>query len=294
MPRASGSTPRRARTRVGSLAASMPSTSTRPASGRHQRVEHAQRGGLAGAVRAEQAGDLPVRRSEAHAVDGLHPAGAVSGTTCAGPSTRIMRAPCGPHGSQPYEPRERRHVLQLVQALPSSAFASAVAMNSATSRGPQPDAHHAVALSAQNECREFGSVRCTSSPYRGGVTGSNSPDSSSTGMSDLTGVVEILRHRATRPHLALRQRVVDELRAEDGARRRPGRPASPARPRRSMTDSCRRHVDLFADQLLHHARLGHEVVELAVGGLGKQHRQHAEQLRRIGMEAHDRRRARRR
>ena len=36
----------------------------------HERVEHAQRRGLAGAVRAEQAGDLAVARREAHVVHG--------------------------------------------------------------------------------------------------------------------------------------------------------------------------------------------------------------------------------
>ena len=41
-----------------------------PAFRPHQRVEHAQRGGLAGAVGAEQAGDLAVARFEAHVVDG--------------------------------------------------------------------------------------------------------------------------------------------------------------------------------------------------------------------------------
>src|SRR5690606_41290331 len=42
----------------------------------HQRVEHAQGGGLAGAVGAEQAGDLAVAGLEAHAGHGLHRAGA--------------------------------------------------------------------------------------------------------------------------------------------------------------------------------------------------------------------------
>ena len=54
---------RAARALPASRAASMPSTSTRPLSGLHQRVEHAQRGGLAGAVGAEQAGDLAVARA---------------------------------------------------------------------------------------------------------------------------------------------------------------------------------------------------------------------------------------
>src|SRR6185437_10191442 len=40
--------------------------------GFHQRIEHAQRGGLAGAVGAEQAGDLAVAGGEADAVDGFH------------------------------------------------------------------------------------------------------------------------------------------------------------------------------------------------------------------------------
>jgi hypothetical protein len=59
MPRASGSTPSRRRTASASRTLSKPSTVTRRV-GRHQRVEHAQRGGLAGAVGAEQAGDLAV------------------------------------------------------------------------------------------------------------------------------------------------------------------------------------------------------------------------------------------
>ena len=41
-----------------------------PALRAHQRVEHAQRGGLAGAVGAEQAGDLAVAGGEADIVDG--------------------------------------------------------------------------------------------------------------------------------------------------------------------------------------------------------------------------------
>ena len=53
----------------GSRTASTSSTVMRPASGRMQRVEHPERGGLAGAVGPEQAGDRPIGRHEAHIVD---------------------------------------------------------------------------------------------------------------------------------------------------------------------------------------------------------------------------------
>lgn len=43
--------------------------------GRHQRVEHAQGGGLAGAIGAEQPGDLAVGSAEADPVDGFHQTG---------------------------------------------------------------------------------------------------------------------------------------------------------------------------------------------------------------------------
>src|SRR4051812_18516461 len=40
--------------------------------GLEQAIDHPQRSGLAGAVRAEQSGDLPVRRVERHAIDGQY------------------------------------------------------------------------------------------------------------------------------------------------------------------------------------------------------------------------------
>ena len=54
--------------RAGRTATSTPSTAARAGVGREHGVEDAQRRGLAGAVRAEQAGDAPVPRLEADAV----------------------------------------------------------------------------------------------------------------------------------------------------------------------------------------------------------------------------------
>ena len=54
----------------GSLARSWPSIATRPDAGLEQSRDHADRGGLAGAVRAQEAVDLAGLHFEAHAVDG--------------------------------------------------------------------------------------------------------------------------------------------------------------------------------------------------------------------------------
>ncbi len=71
-PALCGSTPSRRRTPTLSCSTSSPSTKAEPLSGCKRGIENAQRGALAGAVGAEQAGDAAVLGAKAHAAQRLH------------------------------------------------------------------------------------------------------------------------------------------------------------------------------------------------------------------------------
>src|SRR5690606_34615162 len=94
--------------------------------GPHQRVEHAQRGGLAGTVGTEQAGDLAVARAERDAVDRDDV------------SEGLAQAGCLDHGAAPLKSRKIGVGPKSAMQPASSAAASGLAMKSATSRGRQP------------------------------------------------------------------------------------------------------------------------------------------------------------
>ena len=63
--------PNRRRTSWGCASGSRPSIAIRPPSGREQRRQHLDGGGLAGAVGSEEGEDLPGLDVEGHAVDGF-------------------------------------------------------------------------------------------------------------------------------------------------------------------------------------------------------------------------------
>src|SRR5690606_28909924 len=92
----------------------------------HQGVEHAQRGGLAGAVRPEQARDLAVTRAEADAVDGLDRA------------ERLVQVLELDHCEAPLKSRKCGVGPSRSTHSVSSADGSSLSMNAATTLGRQP------------------------------------------------------------------------------------------------------------------------------------------------------------
>src|SRR6185312_11679278 len=147
-----------------------------PGIGLHQRVQHAQRGGLARAVGTEQTGDLAVARGEGDAVDGLHFA------------EGLVQVFYFDHGAAPLKftkagigPMRSRHWV-------FSCFGCRLATKSSSTSGMQPasmaSAWPRPFTTSERPCdRPFS----TSSANAGGVTGSRSPEISSVGIDDLKG-----------------------------------------------------------------------------------------------------------
>ena len=190
---------------------SRPSTRARARVGDDQRDEHAQHRRLAGAVGAEQAGDLAVGRDERHAVDRAHVALAPNDLTR--PSTSIMARPPGGRAQR------RPHAALEVRRCRSCGSCRSRA--SSTKLRDQPRrAAHAATRCGRSRARRCGgcadSVFATSAPYAGGVTGSRPPDSISTGTSLVDG---LSRSRRARCRAATRRR--RRARARASARSRP-------------------------------------------------------------------------
>src|SRR4249919_1065959 len=142
-----------------------------PAFRMHQRVEHAQRGGLAGAVGAKQAGDFPVARLEADVVDRDHGrrlafsgAGECLAQVFCNDHVRVLSGARRAQGSQPLKEVKGGAYGTLSRHLASSDFASALSMNCANSLGMHPVAITLWPCPRTTRWRPLGSVLATSSP----------------------------------------------------------------------------------------------------------------------------------
>ena len=123
-----------------------------------QRREHAQQRRLAGAVRAEQAGDLAVGRGERDVAHRVHFAASCR-TPSSDPSTRIMAAAARRFGPQ----RRRRALLEMRRRTSAGSFVDvrASSTNAAMRRGPQRVRGHDVAVAAARRC-----AGCSAEPSR--------------------------------------------------------------------------------------------------------------------------------
>ena len=270
--------PARAARVPASVATSMPSTSTCAAVGLHQRVEHAQGGGLAGAVGAEQAGDLAVARVEAHAVHGLDRTVLAVKDLC-----RSWTRSWFPS----VEAGERRGVGQLGQALGVERLGV----------GGVDELRHQLAACSRRRSR------C--GPGRAGPGGVRS-----------AGVFDhriAVARRGDRIELAgqqqCRHRRSSAARGSrpgacPSARPRTARPGSPAKSLPSsvpssaglafsslpsslqITDSCMPMVMLSDICVAQHLRQRHQRVVAAVGGLVQLQRQQRRRQRHVGVHAH--------
>jgi hypothetical protein len=125
-PVACGITPRCARALDVSPRMSMPSMQALPLSGVKHAVQHAQAGGLAGAVGAEQTRDLAVARGEGHVVRRLDAAEMLA-----------SEAHCLDHGAGPGHADEERFDAVAPQARSHPVLRIGVFKKSAIKRGMQ-------------------------------------------------------------------------------------------------------------------------------------------------------------
>ena len=170
--------------------------------------------------------------------------------------------------------------------LASSFFASAVSRNCADKLRHAAHRDDVVALAAQHELAAvaasvFAHLRRRSD---GGVTGSSSPDSSIAGTFVDKRRVEILRHRAARPHRALRLHQVDERVAEQRGRHR--RIDVQAR---GIFGTHHRQLHAVSHHVGHraaeHLRQRHQVFVTALVGFVQQQRQDRRRERRVRVHA---------
>src|SRR6185295_549239 len=137
--------------------------------------EDAQGGGLAGAVGAQKAGDLPIPGDEGDAPEGLHLA------------ERLVELLDLDHGSCPRKSRNMgagaMSATQVVSSWSTEASRSTLAM----SEGRQPRGETLWPWPFTTRWRLWVRVFLASSARSGGVTGSASPERRRTGTSERTG-----------------------------------------------------------------------------------------------------------
>ena len=174
--------------RAARAVASMPSTSARARRGLHQRGDHAQRGGLAGAVGPEQPGDGAVGRGErarcAHRLDARR--SAWRGARLDHRAAHRARAAQRQHEERPRD--------ALAGTCRRASAALPLRMKLSIRRGAQPCRLTPWPRCGATRWRAFGSVAATSSPWRGGVAGSMPPERISAGTLGAHRLVVIVGH----------------------------------------------------------------------------------------------------
>ena len=195
-----------------------------------QADQQAQQGGLAGAVRAEQRGDLAVARGEADAAQRLH--GAELFAYIVYFNHGVPRGSGLRPGAAELEGRGR----DLVQAVGVELARAGLSRKSRSRRGAQPSCEMPWPALATTRCWALRHVACAAaSARRGGVTGSSAPDSISAGAVDLrrraqrhgaarSSALHMRRHALDAAAPSARRGVVGRAAAASGAARLRRRP----------------------------------------------------------------------